>query len=60
MHSLQIKGTQINDTKTWRLPGPVTALKMSPDCETLLLSSDTVSPQMHHTKNNMLLEIQVI
>uniref|UniRef100_A0A671WDX3 Cilia- and flagella-associated protein 43 n=1 Tax=Sparus aurata TaxID=8175 RepID=A0A671WDX3_SPAAU len=47
MHCLQIKQTQINITQTWQLQGSVTAVMNSPDRETLILSSNTVSI---HTK----------
>ncbi|XP_076599514.1 cilia- and flagella-associated protein 43 [Chaetodon auriga] len=41
VHCLQIKGTQINITQTWRFERPVTTVMYSPDYETLLLSSNT-------------------
>ncbi|KAF0027582.1 hypothetical protein F2P81_020323 [Scophthalmus maximus] len=41
VHSLQINGTQINITHTWQLEGPATTAMYSPDCETVLLSSNT-------------------
>ncbi|XP_047459238.1 cilia- and flagella-associated protein 43 [Mugil cephalus] len=41
MHSLQIKGSQIDITQTWHLDRPVTTMKNSPDNNTLLLSSKT-------------------
>lgn len=43
VYCLQIKGTQINITKTWQLDGPITSVTYSPDFESLLLSSNTVS-----------------
>uniref|UniRef100_A0A8C9ZPE8 Cilia- and flagella-associated protein 43 n=1 Tax=Sander lucioperca TaxID=283035 RepID=A0A8C9ZPE8_SANLU len=43
VHCLQIKATQIDLTQTWQLEGPVTTVMYSPDYETLLLSSNTVS-----------------
>ncbi|XP_026210810.1 cilia- and flagella-associated protein 43 isoform X2 [Anabas testudineus] len=41
VYCLQIKGTQINITKTWQLDGPITSVTYSPDFESLLLSSNT-------------------
>ncbi|KAM6922521.1 cilia- and flagella-associated protein 43 [Lycodopsis pacificus] len=41
VHCLQIKVTQINITQTWTLEEPVTTVMYSPDCETLLFSSNT-------------------
>ncbi|XP_034040088.1 cilia- and flagella-associated protein 43 [Thalassophryne amazonica] len=40
MHCLKVKGNQIEITQTWELETPVTAVKCSPDHETLLLSSN--------------------
>ncbi|XP_023144342.2 cilia- and flagella-associated protein 43 isoform X1 [Amphiprion ocellaris] len=39
VHCLQIKGTQVNITRTWQLERPVTTVMYFPDQETLLLSS---------------------
>ncbi|XP_026164307.1 cilia- and flagella-associated protein 43 isoform X12 [Mastacembelus armatus] len=41
VHCLQIKGTQINIAKTWKLEAPVTTVKFSPDYESLLLASNS-------------------
>ncbi|KAK9541448.1 hypothetical protein VZT92_001490 [Zoarces viviparus] len=41
VHCLQIEVTQINITQTWTLEEPVTTVMYSPDCETLLFSSQT-------------------
>ncbi|XP_072247694.1 cilia- and flagella-associated protein 43 [Leuresthes tenuis] len=41
VHCLQIKGTQITVTQTWKLERPVITVMESPDNETLLLSSNT-------------------
>lgn len=49
VHCLQIKGTQINITQTWQLESPVTTVMCSPDYETLLLSSNTVSTQIYYS-----------
>uniref|UniRef100_A0A8C2Z7C1 Cilia- and flagella-associated protein 43 n=1 Tax=Cyclopterus lumpus TaxID=8103 RepID=A0A8C2Z7C1_CYCLU len=46
VHCLQIKTTQINITQTWQLEGPVTTVTYSPDYETLLFLSNTVSSYM--------------
>uniref|UniRef100_A0A3Q3SV97 Cilia- and flagella-associated protein 43 n=1 Tax=Mastacembelus armatus TaxID=205130 RepID=A0A3Q3SV97_9TELE len=43
VHCLQIKGTQINIAKTWKLEAPVTTVKFSPDYESLLLASNSVT-----------------
>lgn len=52
MHCLQIKQTQINITQTWQLQGSVTAVMNSPDRETLILSSNTVSIHTKKTPKN--------
>ncbi|KAM8859660.1 cilia- and flagella-associated protein 43 isoform 2-T2 [Spinachia spinachia] len=41
VHCVQVKATQINITQTWQLEEPVTTVMYSPDCETLLFSSNT-------------------
>uniref|UniRef100_A0A3Q3QZY7 Cilia- and flagella-associated protein 43 n=1 Tax=Monopterus albus TaxID=43700 RepID=A0A3Q3QZY7_MONAL len=43
VHCLQIKGTQLNVTKTRKLEGAVTTAMFSPDYDSLLLTSNTVS-----------------
>uniref|UniRef100_A0A4W6CRP4 Cilia- and flagella-associated protein 43 n=1 Tax=Lates calcarifer TaxID=8187 RepID=A0A4W6CRP4_LATCA len=48
VHCLQIKGTQIDITQTWQLDRPAKTVMNSPDYETLLLSSSTVSTQIYH------------
>lgn len=50
VHCLQIKGTQIDITQTWETERPATTVMFSPDHETLLLSSDTVSTQMYQSE----------
>ncbi|KAM6915939.1 cilia- and flagella-associated protein 43 [Xenentodon cancila] len=39
VHCLQIRGTQLSVTQTWQLERPVNTVTLSPDNETLLLSS---------------------
>ncbi|XP_037321813.2 cilia- and flagella-associated protein 43 isoform X1 [Pungitius pungitius] len=41
VHCVQVKGTQINITQTWQLEEPVTTVMYSPDCKTLLFTSNT-------------------
>ncbi|CAG6016962.1 unnamed protein product [Menidia menidia] len=41
VHTLEIKGNQLNITQTWQTERPVTAVMLSPDKETLFLSSST-------------------
>lgn len=43
MHSLQIKGAQVEVVQTWKLEGPATTVMYSPDYEILLSYSRTVS-----------------
>ncbi|XP_061602161.1 cilia- and flagella-associated protein 43 [Cololabis saira] len=40
VHCLQIRGTQLNVTQTWQLERPANTVMLSPDNETLLLSSN--------------------
>lgn len=43
LRNIQIKGNKLQVVQTWALDEAVSAIISSPDCETLLLTSNTVS-----------------